>query len=84
MKASERFLFVVPNGAMIPLGLALLCGSVGFLFDESVKEKLTLSTTLFVVFASPVFPLWIVRWFQVRASRRRQALKARQALGMSA
>jgi predicted nucleic acid-binding Zn-ribbon protein len=84
MKPSEKFLFVVPNGAMIPLGLALLCGLVGFLFGESATEKLTLGATLFVVFASPVLPMWIVRWFQVRASRRRQELKARQALGMGA
>jgi hypothetical protein len=72
MRLSEKFFLLFPNEVMLLLGLGLVLGLICYLMDDDggIMDNIT-GASVVAAFAVSLLPFWVVRWFQVRSSRRR-------------
>lgn len=74
LSSAERWLFLIPNGALIFVLPAIVGGVLAFTYGENLLESVREGVLTAVVFLLPYVPVWIRKSIQIAQSRRRHAL----------
>jgi hypothetical protein len=74
LSSAERWSFVIPNGALVCLGSAILFGGLAYTDGENLLDSVLFGG----LFLLPYLPVWIKKSIEVARSRRRHALAVQE------